>query len=715
MASILALLAVLPACQPNGRHQATLAPTLNLRGAGVPIAYENGMPIPSFGFQPRPSIDLNGGWRFQPAPLDSNLTLGDRRHTLGAIQREADGRQQAHYDDRSWSPVEVPSTFDRPPTQHGGGAWYRRVFEVPERWGGLTATLKFASANYVADVWLNGTYLGYHEGGSTPFAFDVSKALVPGTSNTLAVRVDNPPWGTRNDILPWGLADWWNYGGLTGPVWLEGSDPLHVVRADVVPHLDGADVQVLLQNSASEARHPTLTLELLPTAITPRNLLDPNPTALVAAGAQPVATHTVDLGQIGGDSVSREAYSFLLRGVDLWQPGQPALYVLHVALKEQGSLVDESYESFGLRQIRVDSTFPRLLLNGQRIAFRGVAAHDERQTPTTNGQPAGGLMATPEEFLGQLLRAQAVHADLIRADHHPPNAWLPLLADRLGIAVWEEIPFYHYTPETFSTLMGRGIPQQMLVEMALRDFNRPSVLFHGLANESTGGPERQSALAELRDLDRKVDGTRLVGQAAYGSDPTDPTSDPLDVAGFTFYWGVFYGGQLSPQEVAQQLARAHRAYPHKPIMILEFGHWADSQQEEAVQTQTFDLTYQGLAPWLDDVPGGYVGSVVWWSLDDYWTQRPGISVEHFGLFRPDGLPRPAADQVSRAYALASPQPKPPPVTGGEGHAARLPGQPARLLRNAAFAILLPAVTLLLGIVLLSWLPRRRPLPRRRTG
>ena len=70
-----------------------------------------------------------------------------------------------------------------------------------------------------------------------------------GQPNVLAVRVHTIPLGTRNDTVPWGLIDWWNYGGLTGPVWLEASTPSHVARADVVTHLDAVDVEVLLDHS----------------------------------------------------------------------------------------------------------------------------------------------------------------------------------------------------------------------------------------------------------------------------------------------------------------------------------------------------------------------------------------------------------------------------------------------------------------------------------
>ena len=162
---------------------------------------------------------------------------------------------------------------------------------------------------------------------------------------------------------------------------------------------------------------------------------------------------------------------------------------------------------------------------------------------------------------------------MLRTNHVPANPFLLMLSDRLGLAVWEEIPLNHFTPETFSLVMQRGLAQQMLAEMALRDFNRPSVMFHGFANESTGVDERTSAMTTLRDLDRRIDGTRLTGQAMYGSNPTDPTSAPLDVAGYTFYYGIFYGGPSPEVGTSNALALAHKTYPRKPVMALEFGDW----------------------------------------------------------------------------------------------------------------------------------------------
>jgi beta-glucuronidase len=316
-------------------------------------------------------------------------------------------------------------------------------------------------------------------------------------------------------------------------------------------------------------------------------------------------------------------------------------------------------------------------------------------------------VVSADDILLLLDKANATNVQLIRADHHPANPLLLMLADRLGYAIWEEIPLYHYTPMTFGIAMDRGIPQQMLSEMDLRDMNHPSVLFHGLANESTGETEREHALATLHNLDRSIDGTRLTGQAAYGSQPDDRTSRPLDVAGYTTYYGVFYGPDAGTG-TTHALQVAHATFPKKPIIILEFGRWSDNAAEQGEQRRILADTYQAVAPYLDDTPNGFVGATVWWTLDDYWTQRPGLRIEHFGLFAPNGDPRPAGLQAAELFS------------GGAGQGARKkivsnaigqPRQPAvqglQFLGYLAYALVM-ALTILTIILLVLLLLRRRP-------
>jgi beta-galactosidase/beta-glucuronidase len=689
---------------------AALAPTLDFQIVdGGRVAMQNGQPVPSFGYQPRPRLDLNAGWRFQSAPLNEALSFEPRNEARSALEREANGRQKLGFDDSGWEPIDVPGSISVPPDGRPLDGYYRDTFTPPADWADRAVTLKFGSVNYLADVWLNGSYLGYHEGGVTPFAFAPGKALVPGKPNVLTVRVYDPPKGTRFDVVPWYFNDWWEYEGITGPVWLEASDPMHVVRADVVPHLDAADVSVVVQNSGDKAiQNASLDVEVLPASVTPRNLTDRDPTGLVASAEPAIATLAIDNVAAGPGAVIERDGSFVFKDASRWSVGAPALFVLGVYLSVDGVVVDSWYDTFGLRRIQVDQTAPRLLLNGEPVAFTGVAVQYEHVSPPLNGAPRGGTPPTMDDEVTLVRHAQAVHADLLRTNHVPANTDLLMLADRLGLAVWEEIPLNHFTPESFTLTMERGLPQQMLAEMTLRDFNRPSVMFHGFANESTGGAERTSAMQTLRDLDRRIDGTRLTGQAMYGSDPTDPTSDPLDVAGYTFYYGVFYGGQSPEPGTIRALEAAHRTYPHKPVMILEFGAFVYDNGYEGNQAVVFTKTYPALQGHFDTREGGFVGSAVWWSLEDYWTDVPGISVERFGLYRPDGSIRPVGVLAKSSFGeVTGPGVTVPGVvSGGAGAAAPQP-EPSHFAVHLAYALAFPAVMLVALIALLYGLRRNR--------
>jgi beta-galactosidase len=687
-----------------------LAPTLSLKTiGGNRIAFQNGIPVPTFSYQPRRRLDLNGLWRVQSTAMNHDLSLAVRSQSLKAIVADAAGRESTAFDDTRWSTVEVPGSFDPPPAPSADGAWYRKDFDVPAEWQNQTLTLKFGAANYIADVWLNGHWLGYHEGGSTPFAFDATDAVVPNEVNTIAVRVDNPPWGTRQDIVPWGLTDWWNYGGLTQPVWIEATAPVYAVRADVVPHLDGADIAVTLHQRGGDSTPVAVGIDILPAAVDPTNLTNPDPLSLIPEGAVPIASQRVDAGQLGRDGTSQVHASFSLTNAALWSPQSPALYVLQVQVFWQERRSDQLYETFGLRHIAVDARSPRLLLNGNPVAFSGVALHDERVYPAVNGQPRGGPVVTADDIRILLDKANAINAQLIRADHHPANPLLLLLADRLGYAIWEEIPLYHYTPATFTIAMDRGIPQEMLSEMDLRDMNHPSVLFHGLANESTGGIEREQALATLHNLDRAIDGTRLTGQAAYGSQPDDQTSQPLDVAGLTTYYGVFYGPDAGPG-TSRALQIAHATFPRKPIMILEYGRWSDTLADQEEQRRILADTYQAVAPDLGTNPNGFVGAAVWWTLDDYWTQRPGVKIEHFGLYAPNGDPRPAGLQAAELFAGGAGQGAKQKIVSSATGQARNAAPALRFLGYFAYAL---TIALAIPAAILLVLLLMRPRPRRR--
>jgi hypothetical protein len=164
---------------------------------------------------PSSSIPLSGEWRFATDP-----------DGVG----ETEGWVEPGFDDSSWVVVDVPHTWNVMAgyADYEGVAWYRRTFTLPAEAEDAHLRLHFNAAFYLARVWLNGEYLGEHEGGYTPFEFDVSGIAKPGTENVIAVQADNL---RATDRIPatlrpdWSF-DWWNYGGIVRDVSLHAPSSL---------------------------------------------------------------------------------------------------------------------------------------------------------------------------------------------------------------------------------------------------------------------------------------------------------------------------------------------------------------------------------------------------------------------------------------------------------------------------------------------------------
>jgi hypothetical protein len=139
---------------------------------------------------------------------------------------------------------------------YAGIAWYRRQLTLPPIAGEAQVRLRFGAIFYLAQVWWNGVYLGEHEGGYTPFEFDVSGLARPGAANVLAVRVDNQ---RATDRLPTALPthwsyDWWHYGGIVRDV------SVHLSSRGYIAHQRLVAVPALVGVGRADAATLTATL-----------------------------------------------------------------------------------------------------------------------------------------------------------------------------------------------------------------------------------------------------------------------------------------------------------------------------------------------------------------------------------------------------------------------------------------------------------------------
>ena len=123
--------------------------------------------------------------------------------------------------------------------------WYRRTFTVPGAFQGRRTLLHFGAVDYRAWVWVNGQFAGQHEGGSTPFKFDITGLLKPGV-NSVTVRAEDPP---ADRTIPRGKQYWepksrgifyTRTTGIWQPVWLEAAGDTYLDRVRITPTNNGA-------------------------------------------------------------------------------------------------------------------------------------------------------------------------------------------------------------------------------------------------------------------------------------------------------------------------------------------------------------------------------------------------------------------------------------------------------------------------------------------
>ncbi|MFH1779508.1 MAG: glycoside hydrolase family 2 TIM barrel-domain containing protein, partial [Candidatus Omnitrophota bacterium] len=608
----------------------TQPPTFELKKVDeIYVPFQNGIPYPSWDTQDREYVNLNGTWKSQRQSVNHKLTLAKRTpEIIKLVEEEGGGRHTSEYDDSQWTDKIIPGVENPTPDRYQDGVWYRRRFFVPNEALGKYIKLMFESANYFTDVWINGRWIGCHEGGFTSFVFDVSQHINYGKENVIAVRVDNIPWLPDGDkspealrtndhnIVPYKTCDWWNYGGITREVYLELSPLVSIVRADVKPKfLDEKtaelDVTAMIFNYGQNDVTASVELKVFATIIDENNIKEPTAKKVAnlkkAISSEGETTKNVTLRS---KEVAPLNFKIRLKNIKPWSPEEPILYVLKVSVGDKGKKLDEFYTQFGVREVGIDKQNAKLLFNGKEIFLRGIARHE-----VFFGEKGVGEVYGVERIYGDLKLLKEANANFVRTGHYPNQKQTYILADRLGLLIWEEIPVYWFEgPELIIQKNVRGIARQMMQEMVYRDYNRPSVIIWGTVNENSWQKERADLIRDLKENAYKIDGTRLVAQSASGSDPTDGTQKECDLLGFTTYYGVFYGSSYY-EDTKAAMQKSHKAYPEKPILSTEYGVWSpygDIAQED-IQVGLAEETFKVFR----ELP--YACGATWWAGFDWHT------------------------------------------------------------------------------------------------
>lgn len=517
-------------------------------------------------FNPRKTLLLDGQWDFQ---------------------REGES---------VWRTATVPGCWetDFPDLRnYTGTAVYRKTVTIPADWRGHP-WIVFGAVDYAAQVVVNDRYAGFHEGGYTPFAFDLSDIVHPGDQATITLTVqDSGPSGSVKGYpfaeIPHGKQSW--YGNVSGPwqsIRLEERAATFVQSLKVTPDLADSSAKV------------EVTLSQTPPGASGELMLSINP---------PNSTVPVAQVQEALSSAIQYVVNVPIQDVQLWSPATPNLYTINVSVAVDGDpVVDQYADRFGMRSIEVRDG--KILLNGQPIFLAG--ALDQAFYP--------GTLYTPpsEDYLRtEFANAKRLGFNLLRCHLKLPDPMYLRLADEMGLLVWYELPNVDsLTPKSRARLA------DTLRDITDRDYNHPSLVIISLMNESWGidlkNPDQRKWLISAYDYAKKLNPTRLVvdNSACAGN-----FHMKTDIEDFHTYFSV--------PDHAKQFADWVRGFSARP-------DWAFSPYEDAVRTGQEPLVVSEFGNWgLPSIPAlrdCYDGQLPWWFKTGDGPARPDGAEDRFASY-----------------------------------------------------------------------------------
>ncbi len=517
-------------------------------------------------------MDLSHGWRFlQAAGLS--------------------GVESSALDDSQWSGVDLPHTWNRignegtersPLTNDVQGVgWYRLRFKTPP--GSMTRRyfLQFDGVGAIADVWLNGRYLGKHAGAFSRFRFDASAAIKRSGENLLVVKADNSrprPGSTTENVIPLS-GDFFVFGGIYRNVTLIATDLVHVDMLDYGGPGLYAGATIDSKSAAVQVSAKLVNDGAKPRTVIVETRIESAPNVVVASESS-----RVSIPPMRPVSVERILH---LEHPRLWQGMKdPYLYkVLLTVRSTQGLALDQVAQPFGLRSLKFDSD-KGFFLNGEHLFLKGASMHQDR--------PGKGWAISQADQAQDFELLRDMGGNAVRLAHYQHDQYSYELADALGFVVWAELPLVSQVSFDGSS-PSKGLAanaRQHLIELIRQNYNHPSIAVWSIANEidltatQTKGPSKPATLLMSLDLlAKQEDPSRpttfadccevrtvlhadAVGTAIAAIAPRDGIVGIADTIGYNRYFG-WYAGQFA--DFGPMLDEAHKRHPALPIAVSEYG------------------------------------------------------------------------------------------------------------------------------------------------
>lgn len=428
------------------------------------------IPLPE---HPRPDFErvqwqnLNGTWQFEYDSLDQGLT---KNWSTGST--------------RFTHKITVPFPWGSPLSgvkDKADIAWYQRSITVNAAWQNKRTFLTLGASDWETTVWLDGQLLGKHEGGYTPFSFELTPYIKYGQPQNLVVRVDDK----RRDFTLYGKQGYGNARGIWQTVYLEARGQQYMEAIHFKPDLNNQQVHATVYLPAETTSDCSLSL---------------------AVKGQPVKEVTIPKGK------DKTTVTIPIAQPRLWSLEDPHLYEVEVTLNDD---VVKTY--FGMRKISVvnlpGTEYPFAALNGKPVYLQ--------LTLDQSYHPEGYYTFPSDEFMKREVQlAKEIGLNGIRPHIKVEIPRKLYWADKLGVLVMADLPNSWGDPDAKM----QAEAERTLREMISRDFNHPAIFSWTLFNETWGLrthveengkrvgkylPETQHWVASMYYLAKSLDPTRL--------------------------------------------------------------------------------------------------------------------------------------------------------------------------------------------------------------
>jgi len=373
--------------------------------------------------------------------------------------------------------------------------WYKRNFTVPSSWKNKDIILNFGAVDWLATVYINDILIGSHQGGYTPFHFNITPYLKGSGPQKMVVRVYDScdkgfqPRG-KQVSNPEGIF----YTSVTGiwqTVWLEPVSPNHVTNIKAISNIDTNTLDVTVSTSESKISD-----------IIEVKLLEKGQVVAIAKGVQ------------------GKALRLSVKNPTLWSPENPFLYDMKVSLLTGNKKIDEVSSYTAMRKIsskRDENGIMRMQLNNKNLFQYG---------PLDQGWWPDGLYTAPSDaaLKFDIQKTKDWGFNMIRKHVKVEPARWYYHCDQLGILVWQDMPSgdhgNDWSPRDFNGGTDRNRTQESIDNyyqewketMDLLASN-PCVVVWVPFNESWGQFNTEKVVAWTKNYDP----SRLVNSASGGN------------------------------------------------------------------------------------------------------------------------------------------------------------------------------------------------------